>query len=334
MDEREKFAIFRPDSDLQKIKLQNVVLLEHVLSGEYEFPLIPYVFWYTSGSPRKKRVALEATELGLITILPYQPPYSIHRPPERNPQTGDVEEKDRLAALSLALGHGYPTTEEMRDFPTWSVAKQAEVQALEKFMYDPNLGCRCFHAVTTDVRGQITLSDGRLYNLNKTEDPKDQLAVLEAIFQSGMIEGAVGVAVGHVDSDDILPGLDRWLQSPSHFSTASQRVRVALKPTSPEQIFDYIVKSQPQILASGWVLDVLGTGREFVKQYFIEDLERPGKFIEVNYNQAYPVIAGYPVDLIRKLLEKKYPLGNYQTDELSHLIKYARLHLLTPSKSN
>jgi hypothetical protein len=307
--------------EASSIKLTDLIsktidFLKNVEKGKAFFDNGPWIFNWSTTSDNKRYFALQSFSTGVIPILkPTSGLEDIFGVAELSAKDGRIAAGDELKQLTFEVP-------EIADFRLWPVKRQVEIQALVKAIGDPSPHNTEIHTyiMATDCRGCITLPDGK-HHLDKTKVKEEQKTTLRKIFNAGVIEGAVGVAIGHREPFQREEHGDEWTYRWSqrhNFHTATQEVKVYLIPISDEKIDEYIAKHYDEICKSGWVLNVLGKWcreQHLVKSFELENIEDPGTFREATFAEAAPVIAGYPVELIQKLLKKTYPKGNYSDNQ-------------------
>ena len=291
----------------------------------------PWVGVYSSGSRYKQAVALEAIPLGIVPIISPVEPLKFFRFPEWDPLTGDLEPEDIAGADTLADFLG-TTVAGLRSsaFKELPLSKQAEAQALFKALFDFNVyPDACPYVWATDIRAKT--GD---YPLQKEQDPRRQRATLLKIADEGIIDLAVGVAIGrivHFEEDPLglKPGvgLIRGVDA-KNFVRASQELRLTVK-MNKDQVEEYLARAKTEIPCSGLVLDVLGPTCQEMSLVTKIEIKRDGSFQEVPLETVKDIIAGYPKDLLLRMLREKYPGGNYKENkaELKKELFIARARL-------
>lgn len=280
------------------------------------FPYGPFIGVYSTGSLPKLLAALKSIPEGIVPVLRIEEPMPFYRTPEIDPLTGKVESGDEL---SVAVLRGeFPTGQGFTELP---VNKQAELLARFKALYDPNVdpASELPYVYATDVRGRA--GD---YPLTKTDDAERQKTSLLAIQAAGVIEGAIGIAVGKITHGET-PGIERardW----NDIVTASMQIRIHIDMPDG-QIERYIGEHQADIRQSGLVVDVLKPpAQQWVKRL---ELDNGGSFEQVSFEAIKETIGGYPRALLLELLKKRYPGGNFTGDQLVNALSRAKLHIDT-----
>lgn len=278
------------------------------------FPYGPFIGVYSTGSLYKQQAALRAIPKGIVPILPVTEPLPFYRTPEIDPLTGEVEVGDEMSIV--VLRKEFPTGKGFTEYP---LHEQAELLARLKVLYDWNVDptSELPYVYTTDVRGRV--GD---YPLTKTGDTKRQYASLQAIQKIGVIDGAVGIAIGKITRGEI-PGIER-LHDRKDVVAASKRIRIHID-MKDDQIERYIREHQADIRHSGFVLDILQPpARQWAKKL---ELYNGDNFEPVSFDAVEEIIGGYPRDLLLSLLKKNYPNGNLTEKALIDGLGRAKLHI-------
>lgn len=275
------------------------------LALEELYPNGAYVFRFSTGSANKKTAALTPETLanGLIPRL-VEPDPVVHAI-EINPKTGTLRPKDYGDAYFAGFT---PGEFQATHFQTLSSAQQAERLAFLKAWSDPYAQVGDL-VVATDVTGKV----GDL-TLTKEVNPRIIRENLEKINQIGIVDAAVGCAVGIIRETPVIARV------PSDFAHGNVRLRIHLREMSALEIDQYLQEGLEEIKISGWTVNVLGPicqKMELVEQIEIETADGFQPIGPEDHEKIYQIIAGYPAELIHSLFERQFPNGKVSGKKLT-----------------
>ena len=325
----EPSGILLPDA--MRIALTNsVALLRDITKKErlLAYKLRVVVF---SPSSRDKRIAsLLGIRKGIVPLLPED--RNPFRPIEIDPRTGYIDAQSYSdwvkAVLAMRTFFGDNVTnieaiEEVREYLSWfpqsnefirlplqdKVEWQAVLKALQNTyinfyrIRDSLIFNNC--VLATDVMGEVPTEKGPII-LTKTDDIDEQFMMLKAIAESGVIYGSVGVAFGEVKARDFMvPDLSQRfnLQNDRICKTNHLNFRIHVD-MGENDINRYIKEAQMEIKKSGLVLDAFGPiGHTFITRIEVEDPSISSGWRTVSGLEAWRIVTGYPINIIRDLIE-------------------------------